>query len=84
MDIAIITTLIGIGIVGFMMLLGYVFGGAMAMVILGTLALIGMSILPSVPIIPIWITIVIIVAEIIFIAYKIAQSFGLGQGGGFS
>ena len=80
MDIATLSTLFGIGIIGGMALVGSVFGGMAGAVILGTLAILGLALLPAIPIIPIWIAVSIIVIEVIFIAYKLAQAIGLGKG----
>ena len=81
MDTSIILSIIGIIIVGIMAIVGGIYGGLIVAVLLGTIALIGLAILPSTPIIPIWIAILVITVEVIFIAYKIAKAFGMGEGG---
>jgi len=81
MDITTLATLIGIVIVGIMALVGSVFGGMIGAIILSTIAILGLALLPAIPIIPIWIAILIVAIEVLFIAYKIAEAFGIGRGG---
>lgn len=82
MDIATMITIIGIALVGIMAILGSIYGGFVVAVLLSTITLIGLAVLPSTPIIPIWVAVLVIIGEVLFIAYNIAKLFGLGSGGG--
>ena len=82
MDITLITTIFGILIIGGMAIIGSIYIGMIGAMMLATLALLGLALIPATPIIPIWLVIMIISAEVIFLAYKIANSFGLGQRNG--
>jgi len=81
MDIGTIALLVAIILTIVFTVAGAMFGGFTGALILGTLALIGCSFIPASPIIPIWFTVLIIVVEIILIAYKMSQGFGLGKSG---
>jgi len=80
MDVWLISMIIGIVITGIAAMAGGYFAGIAGALILGTIALLGLSFIPATPIIPIWIGILVIVIESILIAYKIAQGLGLGKG----
>ena len=81
MDIGTMISILGIAIVGIMAIIGSIYGGFIVAVLLSTITLIGLAILPATPIIPIWVAVLVIVGEVLFIAYNIAKLFGLGSGG---
>ena len=82
MDVATITLFISMVITMTCFGLGAYCGGIYGGLIFGTIAILGFSLIPTIPMIPIWVAVLVILLEIILIAYKVAQAFGIGQGGG--
>jgi len=78
---SLITAVICLIIVAILAVVGSIFGGIVGGILLSTLALLGFSAIstPTLTFIPSWVTVLIIVVEVILIAYKVS-GFGKIQG----
>ena len=84
MDVPTIIMLVSIAISGLVALAAGYFGGVLAALIISAICILGFATIPTVPFIPIWTAALIVLIEVILIAYKTAQIFGFGKGGGIA